>query len=229
MSVLTERIRERAYWMIDIAPATFDADRVADVLKLEEIARQCAVRARGWQYPFIDEHDPPKRFERRIVSETDWEHHLERWEFHRSGLFVIMHGHPPDWRDTSAFWPLRDNETSPQMYLGVTWTLGLLTDFYSFASRLANSTAGDDVVTISTRLENIAGRILYGDSGDRAPFMAAYRYNGASLVDRRSIQRDELAGRSDEIAVEIAAEFFVNFGWRADPRILKDMQQELSR
>lgn len=229
MSELTDRIRSRAHWLVEVRPAEFVADRVPDTLALEDIAMQSAVRSRGWVYPFIDRHEAPRRFEDRIICEMEFDHHLERWEFHRSGYFIVMHGHPPDWRDSSGFWPLRPGEEPPLGYVGITWVIGLLTDFYTFASRLAQTPAGDEAMRVDITFAGIANRVLRGDAPNRAPLWDGYRFSGPQLTDRRIVVRDHLIGATRGISLEIAQRFFAAFGWRAEPRILKDIQEELYR
>ncbi len=100
MSVVTDKIRSRAYWDIAIRPQEFREGRL-DYASLEEVLVGDAVRFRGWPVPFIDERVPVERGANWIGQEIDAQlvSHTEAWRFFTSGQFNQLRAVSADWRN----------------------------------------------------------------------------------------------------------------------------------
>lgn len=96
MSDLTNEIRSKGYWRIDIHPADYVADRVP-YPALKAILERTVVRLRGWDFPHLERQGTERRGNNWIGSETAWNYIREAWRLYQSGQFVYMRGVIEDW------------------------------------------------------------------------------------------------------------------------------------
>jgi hypothetical protein len=228
VSEIGDLIVQRGYWQWVIRPVERIPLRIADYANLEAIVRRCAVRARGWQFPFVGElgEQGLRRFEDHLGFEDRFDHHLVKWAIFQSGQFVALQSHAPDWRDESGWWPLKAGDADPRGYLGVNEVTFRLLEAFEFASRYCQSEAGSPTMYFEVALRHVEKRQLISDAANRAPLFGGYRFDGSELRRSGTWAREDLIANSRALALETASEFFRRFGFEAAPVILRSLQEE---
>jgi hypothetical protein len=102
-----------------------------------------------------------------------------------------------------------------------------LTEVFELAARLALSPAGDDAMAISVRLEAGAGRALIVGQANRVPFDRPYGPPPETIARELTLPREQLVAEPRMLAVEMARQFFLRFGWKPSLEQLADHQREL--
>jgi hypothetical protein len=222
MSELTEAIRAKGYWHIDVRPNDYVADRVP-YPALGSLLDRSVVQLRGWDFPHIDRRGRDQRGNTWIGGETDWDQYKEAWRFYQSGQFVYQLGIHEDWID-GTYPPNRLPEGV--VGIGVGDMLFRITETYEFASLLSFTEAGGEQMRIAIDIRNIAGRPLYVDSY-RMPMDRDRSFSEPILRSAVTVSRADLAGRSRELAIDAASEVFARFGWHPTRALLQEQQSEL--
>jgi hypothetical protein len=225
VSELTDKIRSKGYWDVDIRPRTFEEQRV-DYEGLEGVLEPIAVSLRGWPVPYIDRRTRLLRGDDWVGQDVDAElvSHYEAWRFFTSGQFNQIRAVSADWRTDVQ------RTFVPQGFTSVieVWEiLFYLTEVFELAARLSLSPAGDEDMTIAVRLEGLGRRALVVGQPNRVPFDAPYGPPPPALAREASVSRQELAADTQGGAVEMAREFFLRFGWKPSHDQLAQWQQEL--
>jgi len=221
-----DRIRAKAHWDIAIRPEPFRSDLVA-YDRLEEILSQAVVRLRGWPLPFIDNREPLLRGQDWIGQNIDARGlpHVEAWRFFASGQFAQLRVVSADLR-VGAEKASNGGAASP--VIEVWEILFYLTEVVELAARLALSDAGGEQMTIKTRLQGVENRLLVAGEPSRE-LDGNYRATMSSIEGKRTEQRGHLLAESRQIAVEMAREMFLRFGFKASEQVLTDYQRELTK
>lgn len=102
-----------------------------------------------------------------------------------------------------------------------------LTEVFELAARLALNPAGDDAMAISVRLEAGEGRALIVGQPNRVPFSTPYGPAPETIAREVNRPREELVAEPRTLAVDMAREFFLRFGWKPSREQLADHQREL--
>lgn len=223
MSELTDAIREKGYWYIDVRPAEYVGNRVP-YAALGSILDRTIVRLRGWDFPHIDRQGRDQRGNKWIGGETDWNWFKEAWRFYQSGQFVYQIGVHEDWAG-ETFPPHRLPLNVPA--LGVGDALFRITETYEFASRLSVTEAGTEQMRIVIDIRNVAGRSLYVDDINRMPMDRIRPFSEPTVHLAVTVSRDDLAGRSRGLALDAAIEVFVRFGFHTTRALLDEQQSQL--
>lgn len=233
MSEVTDKIRSKGYWDVNIRPQTFDDQRVG-YEALDDVLESVAVSFRGWPVPAID----PRR---QTLHGDDWigqdidatvVSHYEAWRFFTSGQFNHLRAISADWRtgsEPSYVDPPRV-EYPPEGFrssIEVWEILFYLTEVFELAARLSLSTAGDEVMTISVRLEAGEQRGLIVGTPRRVPFDRPYGPPPGTIRRDATLPRERLVAEPRTLAVEMARELFLRFGWKPSHEQLADWQREL--
>lgn len=225
MTDLATKIRSRGYWRFVIRPVAFMPDRLA-FGELEDVVRRHVVQFRGWDFPHIDKEGFVYGAD-FVGSDTDWAHHVETWRLYQSGQFVHLSGMGLDWRDQS--WVGRDTDDD-EPKLGITDTVWTITEAVEFAARLATTDIGNDgAINVAVEAGGLEGRVLYVDDHNRAPLIANHVARVQSFAVDRTPTRDELLANGDMLAIELAVEMFLRFGWRPNVENLRSVQEQLRR
>lgn len=226
MSELTDAIRSKGYWRIDIHPVEYVVDRVP-YLSLKAVLDRTVVQLRGWDFPHLDSQGRVSRGSNWLGGETDWSYYREVWRFHQSGQFVYLLAINEDWTD--SYVGLASYPRLPAGFkgLGVADVLFRVTETFEFASRLSVTEAGAEEIRIEIGLRNVAGRRLYVDDPRRSPMDNVYSFDEERLESVVVVSRSDLAGRSRELALDATSEFFARFGWQPTRAMLRRQQDEL--
>ena len=226
VSEVVDKVRSRGYWDVAIRPETYQDERVP-YAELDEIVRAAEVRMRGWPVPYFDPREQPLRGANWIGQDVDATvvAHYEAWRFHTSGQFNHLRAIDADWRHTSEISP---TPASDEKVIQVWEVLFYLTEIFEFAARLALGPSGDETMVVDVGLHGLAGRGLIVGQRNRAEFFQPYRTNETSLQQGVTATRQELIAKPRELAVDMAIEFFVRFGWKPSRDQLAEHQRELT-
>ncbi len=229
MSSLYGKIRSRGYWRVVIRPQPFVEKRISQITELYPILQNTSVQLRGWDFPHLDPHIQTRVDIDWIGQESDWEHFLEIWRFYQSGQFIDITGMDEDWYDQRHSIPAALGDWRPGSILGIGNTLFRFTEIFEFASRLAMTQAGDDIMRVEITVSNLEGRKLWVDSSSRMPIRYDYVASISEFPYQIELSRSELIAAPRELALKPAIELFRRFGWDPSQDMLRDHQKELRR
>jgi len=225
VSELTDAIRSKGYWRIDIRPSNYVEQRVPRTA-LKPILDRTVVQLRGWDFPHLDSQGRVQRGNLWLGGETDWSYFKEAWRFYQSGQFVYLIGIHEEWGDSFVGFGY---QRLPKDFkgIGVGDALFRVTETYEFASRLAVTEAGAEQMQIDIEVRNIVGGRLYVDDPRRMPMDHDYSFHEEGLRTEASVSRAELAGRARELALDAASDLFAAFGWHPERALLEGQQAQL--
>ncbi len=223
---LLDQIRSRGHWHFVVRPVEFDADRVA-YEQLEGLVDRSRVSVRGWDLPHVRDPDPIERGAHWVGRHSAFDYNREIWRVHQSGQFVHIKGVRQDWRDHSELRPAGE-DWQPGTRLGVSDCLYTLGEYYEFAKRYALNLPGGDAIVVRLQLFGLAGRELYVDDPNRAPFFEPYTTGMASFdFGRQVFRRPDLIAEPRDHAVSAAEQLFVRFGWTPDQGLLRGVLDQI--
>jgi hypothetical protein len=149
---------------------------------------------------------------------------LEYWRFYQSGQFdhylalredhMAKHGlfHP------QFFMPAQGKK-----YLAITASIYMITNIVEFAARLAYQNVLTPTVVLKIELHKMAGRLLtYMQPGRRLPDVSWFKNEVVEL--RRVWPTEEVIGRSQELAIDLASELFSQADWTPPLQLLAEDQ-----
>lgn len=229
-SALTDTIRGRGHFKTVIRPARFVAERFAHA-DLLPVLRRCAVRLRGWDVPQIDDLAPVMRGEDFVAQGTEWQHHLEYWRFHQSGLLVHLHAMTEDWQERrTLLGPPPAPVDLDQPRLGIVGAVHAYTAAFELAARLAAADVdGADPVHVEVEAAGLRGRRLYSEDKRRSDFHRPYMADVERVTAARRYPRAALLANPLGLSLRPARQLFQRFGWDAPEDVLRDVQQGLLR
>lgn len=223
------KIKSRGYWQVIIRPTQFKEDRLS-LQECDQIVRECKVMLRGWDYPHINNRQPPRAGGIDYVeSLTDWYDHKELWRMYQSGQFVHLFGCREDWlgEEIPIFGRSRHSDVKPYSVLEIIMTLYSLTEIYEFASRLAQKNLFEGTAFLSVTLHGMENRKLIYFKQGRVLF-DDYICHIKELSREKNIAVDELLGRGHELALDHTLWILERFNWFSPPReVLKEDQRKL--
>ncbi len=226
MSELIDKIRSAGYWDVVVRPDAYREDRVP-YEQLDEIVEGAVVRMRGWPVPMVDPRRDLIRAENWIGQEIDAQvvANYEAWRFYTSGQFNHLRSVDADWRHEAQIAPAPQRD---EKIIEVWEILFYLTEVFEFAARLALSPAGDETMTVVAGLHGLDQRGLIVGQQNRAEFFEPRRVQVDDLEQRVQVNRKEVVAQPRDLAVDMAREFFVRFGWKPARDQLIDHQRELT-
>jgi hypothetical protein len=232
-ALLTD-VRSRGHWEVVIRPQPFK-QRVTDSKELLQIIEKSAVELGGWRFPFVPDREGELTNGQRLRDEDSirqvhrWEHHLEAWRFYRTGQFGVATSVGWDWRDQSGWWPVRDGETwNANSVIGIGHIVQMLLQIFLFASRIAESTAGDEKLDIEIVLAPTLGRELFSDFPLRM-LRPGYKADIDRIRLPMDVSRTELLASTDDLTASAATRVFGEFGFKPAPNILKEFVAEVRK
>jgi len=223
-------IKSRGYWEVVVRPASFEGDRVGKRLsQLEDIVRRCSVVIRGWDFPYVSDHEGFDRGQDWLGQHIQWGFHRELWRLYLSGQFVSYRGLWEDWLDESH-WEDRRPESGwqPGTELRPASALYAYTEVFEFAAKLAVTPAGADEMVVEATLFGLEGRHLASEP-HRMPFRTERRATIDSFPYRQSFPRESLVAAPRDHAMDAAIDLFQHFGWDTDRQHMQGVLDELKR
>jgi hypothetical protein len=226
MSDLSDGIRSRGYWRVQLRPNAFNEKRVSSLAELERAIERAHVELRGWDYPHV-----PRQIDRHadfIEGTVNFERHQEVWRLYQSAQFVHLFAMTEDWmNDPRAGWS--SGPIQPGKLLEVTSTLWTFTEMFLFFARLVEAlTLGPEVV-VAYRLIGLGGRQLQTLDPRRMP-LHEWRKAADDLKEfgqELTLPVSKLIASSSEIAVDQALMLYERFHWEPDRASVIEEQRKL--
>ena len=231
MSDIIKKIKSAGHFDVSIAPATFVAKRVPNVLELAPLVEKCQVQLRGWDFPHINSREAivPDRPD-SVSQETDWGHHLEAWRIFQSGQFTDLRALHTDWfAQYPGGAPKAVAHIESGEILFVEHALFAFAELFEFAARLSNTVAGDERMTIDVSVVGLANRRLAIADPMRMDFMGNPRARIAAFPQSFSVSRAELRSDTEKLAVGASQALFGMFGEAIATDVLVDWLSKLKR
>lgn len=233
-------VLERPYWRVVIRPDHYDDQLIpsrSDCMKYVEKAK---VRLRGWDFPHLSRRETELgQGSNWIASWCEFMGSIEYWRFFQSGQFVhlsaVREVTEDNWRGKLQEWVtsrLRhvkdvDWDRVPG-FISITNLLYNITEYFEFASRLAQAGAYQGNVSIRIEVHGIKGFVLAAE-----PNRAWWLYCAAHeehLAHTWTVASDRLIAETAELSLLATAWFLESFGWM-DPAldVLRREQQDFLR
>lgn len=222
-----EKIKTRGYWCVSVRPTMFEKHHIRDDRSLFSIVERNSVRLRGWDYPHIDDQNPPIRKADWVGQEIDWQDEIEVWRLYMSGQFVHFFALAGEWRDHSEVWP-PDREWEPGRFVYYVQTVYSFVEILEFASRLALSPAGAASMHVEIRIKGLQGRLLV-EPDPAFRFGQTYTIGIPEWNYSWEGTQTELIARPRELAAEAARQFLDQFGLKLSPETLARVQAQIGR
>ncbi len=233
MSELLEKIRSRGHWRAVIHPATFDAQRIAELSALRPILEKSAVRFKGWDFPHVDSFINIDEGADWIGQEIDWEPIVELWRFYQSGQFVHYSGMMTDWNKryaTFTGWPSQwysGARHARQVLLDIKEVIIRFAEIYELASRLTFTAAGAEQMHLEIDVSGIGEYLLRTAPKNQAAFFREMATQSPQFSFTVELPQIELMSNTRELALKPAAQLFQQFDWNPGIPFLRDIQYEL--
>jgi hypothetical protein len=149
---------------------------------------------------------------------------IEYWRFYQSGQFVHHIAIKEDHMGRlGLFHPQFFVPGEGRKYLAITSTLCMVTDIMEFGARLAYRNVLAPAATVQIELHGMAGRQLTFMTPDRR-LPESHWFKEEMVQLRQAFTRDEIIGRSAEIAVDLTSDLLSKAGWAAPRALLLDDQ-----
>jgi len=227
MSDVLKEIRTRGYWVVTIRPATFEASREQNPMRLAEFVQQKKVRMGGWSFPQFDPNSDPTIGPDYVEQGGHWAYHIELWRLYQSGQFVSNKACYEDWPEHFSRYD-KNAPKKPGSELHVYPTLLLIASVCEFAARLALSSVGSDRMVIQVRLRGMKGRRLLIRNLLRGELYPEKVAGIEEYVVTREVARDELVAAASELGISMTHELFVRFSWDPPLSILRDIHRDMA-
>jgi len=227
MTGLSDKIRSRGYWQIFVSPADFVESRVP-YSELRPLIERSSVDLRGWDFPHIDPHEPIQTNTSWIEQESEWHQFKEIWRLHQSGQFLDLLSIWEDWYDESQLDRIPDG-WEPMQRLGVSNTIYHFTEIYEFASRLARTVAGSEVMTIGITATGLKNRFLWQENLRRVPFRFPRSTAMSEFLFEKAYSKLDLSAQPREFALEPIEELFARFEWSPGLERLREWQSQIGK
>lgn len=218
---IREDIESRGHWVVLIRPTRLVEKRVP-FETLQTILERAAVQIRGWDFPHIDYKTPIKKDIDWIGQDFEWDMYREIWRFFQSGQFAHLSALTLDWRDKSEIWKA-PSDWKPGLLLGIGDATYHYKEALELAARLAVTDAGDSIMHIEVCPKNLEGRVLYLDDSRRWPLHRDYKASLNEFPQAVDIDREELLANPASIALGMARELFLRFGFDASTDTLDEI------
>jgi hypothetical protein len=219
-SAVYDKIVAAGHFDASIRPGPYDANRIAPA-QLLEFLRKHVVRMRGWLLPFMDGHEPVRRYGAWIGQEYEGPHHREAWRLFTSGHFVHRRALVSDLVDQQDLAADAAGATGSV----VVWDVLLYAvELVELAARFATDLCCDNM-TIDLDLVNIEGRQLVSGDWSRELYGPYFVHTNRIRAERRLTSTTLLADPRDA-AVALAQDLLGQFGVDVPAPVLMDWQEK---
>lgn len=216
-------VKEKAHYAITLRPRSIKNFSLGE---LEKMASDCAVRCRGFPYPYVS-NGKMRRMEKCIEGSHEWGMHVDVWRFYKSGQFKEYIGlYEARWPATESGsfrfgTPLRERFLEPIV------TLYQISEVFLFASRLASKIP--ELWRIEIKLCDMQDRMLDIRVPDRYGLYTDYKCNVPAITLSAKIDSESLQLRYADLAVDKTLEIMDCFGWNEESlkRTLREEQERL--
>jgi hypothetical protein len=240
MNTTLEKIKQRAYWHVEIFPAEYTEGAIP-FGTLKDVIGQAAVQYRGWDYPHIVTENIDDRQECYPMENSyyeawiDWSMHKELWRAYKSAKFTHLFAVHEQWFDEYET-PFMTNpypDLEPK-FIDVTNIVLKVTEIVEFLHNFANKVDGVDNFVFRVKIKNASGNELTVLDRSRVPLSMAYKNRSETIVgyDGQVSKQTLLAKDSrDLLGKDIAQAIYSHFdGWQwSDDAIAAERQKLLER
>lgn len=228
-----ERVTDVGHWRVVIRPTAFEPERIATLKECWQLAEECSVMFRGWDYPHIDTRNRASGND-WIASWSDFRGELEYWRLFQSAQFVHLFALREDLSPSeteriarATILDLRDGSIHPSGYVEVNFTIFTLTEVFEFAARLAARGVLGEHASVRVELHGAKGRALCV-LDPRKAWWGFYQASDDVLAKEWSYEAGELAARPAELGRQACVWFFERFQWLNPPlEVIAAEQQKL--
>jgi hypothetical protein len=186
-----------------------------------------AIERRGWNFPSSNLDRDLLHGEQGdwVGQEEDWHIHVEAWRMYKSAQFVYLGGYWSDWQDQSM-WQRPPDTWRPMAFLSVGEVIFKLLEAYRFAAGMVVALPDVEAVLVHARLLGLKDRILRLGMPGRGELDT--RASISNTLEHKSIMLPEdILGKTDEIALSMAVDFFRDYGWDPGLEMLRTLREEL--
>lgn len=206
-------------WEFSIHPTEYRSPRMP-IVGLENTLNRCAVRLRGWPFPYLGNKSETSNFNKGFQGYYDSPDLREAFRFYQSQLFVfkralwedLRHAGPPDKRTLS--------------FISAIYSI---TEWLLFSQRLAENSEEVKSFRISVRLIGAKDRSLASYEAS-VPLMPCYKSEEPDIHYEKDISNANLRATPLDIAKEFVKHLFTVFNWTENTdAVIHGWQQKLLR
>lgn len=216
------KIISRGCWDVIIRPTEFIKERLG-IQELFPLLQTLAVKRSGFEFPIVRNNAQERIYLEHIGQDVEFQNLLGSWQFFQSGFFADRSGMWRDWLDKAGYGA--PDGWTPCEAIGIAEVILRFTAAFEFASRLADSKAGEERMHIHVRVAGLSGRRLYLDYPVAELVMGPPRR--ASLGEfpyQNEFLRSDLRTRWRQLALKSSRELFRRFSWDPTLEILEEIQ-----
>lgn len=225
---LIKTITDKGFWRILFRPLV-STQKIENLGACRDIVENNKVSLRGWSYPYC----PPLNSDDAGIEPLnncyqgwiDSRAYKEFWRMYQTGQFLHYRALKEDWlKGDPLYGSLQHLE--PGSSLEVINTTYQVTEIFEFLSRLAGTGIYDEGVHVEITLKNTAGRVLFINEFNRAPFMEPRKAGANDIPFSQECTREEIAVGPKDLALKAILYIFERFSWHNPPIETIKMDQE---
>jgi hypothetical protein len=227
---LSDLIKSRGYWEIEIVPYVYKPDRIEfnEILPLVEKSQ---VHKWGRYYPriahkgdWIGESFNDNNYYESLVD--DGGQHKEMWRMYQSGQFIHYLALREDWGYPNASAEMTENSRKLQE---IVLTLFTVTEIFLFVSRLASNNLFEDSINIIIKLHDAYDRALFFSNLERELHRNYVCNIREPITIKSNISVNDILSNNERIAMDTVIRIFRLFNWRSNQiaDILRNDQEKI--
>ena len=221
MTIL-EKIRSRGHWRVCIRPVEFDEKHVENISNLLPIVTAASVQLRGWDFPHIDQRNPPELGSDWVQQHIDWHRHIEFWRIYQSGQFIYYGAYRIDWSKDATGWDQQPLFPPPEgLLMSVEDIVCCIAEFFEFAVALSLSEAGSPKLELSVTALHLDGRELRSSSPEQLWIWDGPRATLPKFELKEVFDRQDLVSNTRSLGLQWAKELFRRFSWDPSDDLLE--------
>lgn len=229
---LTDLIKSRGYWEIEITPHQYKSDRI-EITEILHLMEKSQVHKWGRYYPqialkndWIGESFNGNNYSESLVD--DGNQHKEIWRMYQSGQFIHYLALREDWGYPNSSANMEENSMKLQEII---LTLYTLTEIFLFTSRLASNNLFEDSINVVIKLHGAYDRTLYFSNLERDLHGNYTCRIQEPITIKRNITVNDILSNSPRLAMDTVIEIFRPFNWKSNQiaEILRSDQDKILR
>ncbi len=219
-------LKKKPTYTVLIRPIGF-RERIESVHEARRIVEASYVSLRGWDFPFLNSHEEAWELAENYVSSwVLFNQHAEIWRFYLSGQFAysgMIREQDSQYQDSIRAHTLGTH--SKDMMLDIGNVLWCFTEFWDFASRLAQKTNLVNGLELSVNVNGIKGWRLGTSTSDRMFTQSQQCHTDTILIEEKLSYADLLTHKLH--SRKALQKLLSHFDKRIDENNLDLMQDEL--
>jgi hypothetical protein len=227
---LSDLIKSRGYWEIEITPHQYKADRI-ELNEILHLVEKSQVHKWGRYYPRIAHKNDwtGELFNGNNYSESlidDGNQHKEIWRMYQSGQFIHYLALREDWGYANSSASMTENSRKLQEII---LTLYTVTEVFLFVSRLASNNLFEDSVNIIIKLHDAYNRALFFSNPERELHDNYLCNIREPITIESNISVNDILSNSPRLAMDTVVKIFRLFNWKSNQiaEILRSDQDKI--